>query len=519
MRRGRLSPGVLLAVAITPLGALAGSTGPSTSEPVLSTGPVLDQKLTVVDITISYPTGLESQAKGIATVCQRVIPPRKARLIAAQRAFSDHTAIAKRVADLLGSPEHADLAYQVLSAPGPAIDRFLLPMFSEVRIYKESDLKTSGGVHAGPISLVYDPKIDKVTFQFGMSRSSESVAPSVEGGFLPVVVRDDGTFRAQGGIAEHVSGMLDELVIPLAVGLHASMIHEAAESILVVKRGFDHPFTRWFNEGAANWIALQVVDQLAPESSSSCRARLLPDPQDSRLREKINLLAWPQLDYEKQWALAEEIEISRASYRYATELIARVLRDQPAGTLAKVVRKLKGSCSPDTDAVCQVLRDVTGKNAKSLLLEYVPASVREGLKQYLPSKKLEKGYEALAAGDVWQAYRLLQEALDMAPSDADAHLNLAIAFRREPGWGQPPRPRSEYGQWQESERHIAIAAALSKCDMSRQFTVHAPVDDDARYVLGRAEQIRGRTKEAREILSKLPKTHEDAQSALKEMED
>jgi tetratricopeptide (TPR) repeat protein len=521
VRRGLLGLGVLLVLAAMPLGAFAGGTGPPPGQPSPSTGPVLDQRLTVGEITISYPRGLESQAKELAAVCQSVIPPRKAKFLAAEQALSDRKAIVERVVALLGCPEDIAFASEVFSGTQFGVDSpqraLFLSMFSNVHIYKESDLKRSGGIQAGPISLAYDPKIDKFTLSVSMSLSSETVAPPAACGFVPVAVRDDGTFRAQGGIAQHVSGALDELVIPLALTLQAAAIHEAAESILVVRRGFDHPFTRWFNEGTANWVALQVAAEVAPEHLQLWREQFLPGRDPSSLREKVNLLAWPQQDYGKRFVLAEEVETGRVSYLYATELVDRLLQGQPAGALAKVVGRLKGSQSPDTDAICQAFREVTGADAKAMLLEYVPTSVREGLRQDLPRKKLEEGYEALAAGDVWQALEHLQEALAMSPSDADAHLNLALAIRREPGRWQASRPRSETGQWQESERHIAIAAVLTKRDPSRPFQIHGPVDNEARYALGRAEQFRGRLREAKDIFMKLPKDHEDAQAALREI--
>jgi len=502
----------------TPSAPLRASVG----APAPQAGP-LDQKLVVGDITISYPTGLEAQAKELAAVCETVIPPRKAKFVAAWRAFPDATVVVKCVTDLLGSPEQADWAEKFLanvSAGMAPIEGLFLPMFSDVRIYRVADLKVPGGVHGGIVQFGYDEKTDKAIGRIDLNYGSESPKLPEGKSFLPVVVRDDGTFKVKAGLADDISGLLDGAVLECALTLRLVLIHEVAEAMLV-GMGFHHPFARWFNEGAANWVQIQVVAELAPEYLDLSRGVCLPGPPPDPVRDKINLLAWPQKDYQNDFSSDEEVD--QASYRYATELVDRLLHGQPAGTLAKVVGKLgsrrtilaptsaPGSPLPDSDAICQAFREVTGADAKGMLLEYVPSSIREGLKQDLPPRKLEEGYQALSAGRFSEAAKSLQEALNMSPSDADAHLNLAIAIRNV------ANPRSEQRRWLESQRHILIAAALTVSDPSRPFQLHAADDDEARYVLGRVEQMRGRTKEAREILSRLPKEHQDAQEALKEM--
>jgi tetratricopeptide (TPR) repeat protein len=505
-----------------PLAASAEGTGPPPGQPLPNTGPVLDQKLTVGDITISYPKGLESQARELMAVCEQVIPPRKAKYLAAAWAFSDQKAVAERVADLLGCPDWTDTADRLTAALAPAtetlVETLFLPMLSDVRIYREADLKLYGGLHTGVADLTYDPNTDLFTFRVGLQVTDKTVGAPAQRGFLPELVRDDGTFRMPPGLdlAEWVAQRLDELAVGTAIAVRAAAIHEAAEAILV-EAGCDHPFTRWFNEGAATWVALQVVAQVAPEHLQLCREHFLPGRAADPIRERINLLAWTQLTHEREFVLAGESGLSEAHYPYATELIDRLLQEQPAGTLAKVVRELRGSQSPDTDAICKAFREVTGKDARSMLLEYVPIHVRDGLAQGLAATKLQEGYQALSAGQLPRAATLLKEALEMSPSDADAHLNLAIVMRRSLQGSPAPSPRTEQRPWQESQRHLAIAAALAKRDPSRQFQMHGSVDDEARYAFGRAEQFRGRIKEAKDILSKLPQDHEDAQSALREI--
>jgi len=512
---------MLLLWAAAPCPAPAAEAGPLPATalmPRYHSGPLLSEKITIDGIAVSYPKGLESQAKELAAICQQVIPPRRSAFLAAGSALSDHGALARRVSVLVGCPEHADWAERALShllSANSAIDMALLPMFSDVRIYREADLKASGGVHSGVVDLGYDNRTDQFTLQVSFHHNSEAPDQSSGAGFLPTVVREDGTFRTRGALAENVSGILDTLALRPAITMRAAMVHEAAELVLV-RAGFSHPFTRWFSEGVANWVELQVVAQAAPDHLQLCRERLLPGDEAEPWRERINLLSWTQLTHARELVALGDEGLDEAHYPYATELIGRLLEGQPEGTLAKVVGELKGLEQPDTGAICQAFGQVTGKDAWSMLLEYVPARVRDGLAHGLADTKLREGYEALSAGRLPQAAARLKEALEMCPADADAHLNLAIVMRRALQIPDPA-PAAAQRRLLESERHIALAAALTRGDESRAFQIHGPIDNEALFALGQAEHVRGRLQEAKDVLSKLPQDHKDAQQVLRQI--
>jgi len=166
---------LLVALAAVPVGASAGGTGPPASRPSPNTGPVLDEKLTVGDITISYPTGLESQAQQVAEVCKTVVAPRLEKFRETERAFSDPKRIAAALTTVLGWEESdgdLDLATAVAGA-GQAM-AFLEPMFMDVRIYREKDLRSSGGVNNGAIRLSYDQATDKVQFSINFQMSGRA---------------------------------------------------------------------------------------------------------------------------------------------------------------------------------------------------------------------------------------------------------------------------------------------------------------------------------------------------------
>ena len=143
---------------------------------------------------------------------------------------------------------------------------------------------------------------------------------------MPVIVRDDGTFRTAAGLgpAEDLAGKLDQVMESGATMIRGALVHEDAEIMLGIL-GFDHPFARWFNEGGANWVALQVVAQVAPEYLQLCRESFLPGREADPLRERINLLTWTQFTYGREFVVVGDAGLDEAHYPYATELIERLL--------------------------------------------------------------------------------------------------------------------------------------------------------------------------------------------------
>jgi len=483
-------------------GARAGGASPEAAPAAHHPGPVLDATLTVGEIVISYPHGLESQARQVAEVCKAVLVPRREKFLAMERGFADGKRTARVLTQMLGCPESEQTATTLIAGTGE-LAAFVEPMFTDVRLYREADLKASGGVSGGAISLIYLPAEDKFQFQIGYHATGpegQGPTPPAERSFLPVVVKADGTFRAENGLAAFVAEMLDFLATETPSRMYFAAIRLGASLLLAQQCGRE-PFTQWFSEGAAQWATPRVVAEIAPGYAEQCREMLLPDAPSPQARARVNLLAWP-FGEDPRPRDARDEESAYCAY----ELAERLLRDRPAGTLATIMDKLKSQKPLDTEAILRTLDATLGGDSRSLLLEYVPEAVRTGLKEGRPAKLREEGYQALRDGECSKAVKLLSDALEMTPSDTDMRINLAIAMRRS---GIPK---------QGSERQIRLAAALAQAQASRDLAVQGKADDETRYVLGRAEQLRGRTQEAKEIFSRLPKDHEDAQDALKELE-
>lgn len=455
------------------------------------------QKLQAGDVTISYPPGLGQQAKVLAKVVEAVAPERIARSKHIRDAFADPKAITKRITDLIGCPEGTGTGVEVVSAFSKVLEVYS-GAFTDFRLYKESDLKASGGLKEGPVQLVLDPKGDFTTnLSFGMNTSDQA--------FTPLVVKDDGSFSTKGlTLEKYVAQSLDD-------GLWGMLapIHEATESILVRDLGIGHPLGRWFNEGIGNWVMLTVAAQIEPALEKQFRTKSLPRKDDAPLKPKINLPAWPTSFLAKENPTPDERKLSDASYRFATEAVDRMLKGQPAGTLAKIIGKLKAGQDPDSDAICKAVKDVTGKDAKSVLMDYVPAEIRTALKNGEPDKLLNEVWVTMQGEDYAGARKTLERLAEMTPCDVNVRMNLACALRKTGA------PKSE------SDLQIKAAGVLMATSKNLSDIKVFGSGADGGYVLARTLQLAGFTDQANNILKQvlqMDPNHAEAQTALKELE-
>lgn len=449
------------------------------------------------EITVTYPSGMEDKAKEVAEFATKNILPIRDQFLKTRKALSDTDKVANRIVEWLGCPEEQKEAKKIL-ASFPEIMDAVESLYTDIRLYRESEVKASGGMKEGAMSLSYDPS-DGSFHSNWLATSDQS--KEARKAFLPVAVGEDGRYNGK---------PVDELARGLdgtAFGMMPA-IHEAAEAVLLLGLKFYHPYARWFNDGVSNWVMMQVAREFTPDLYGQCETSAMPGDEAKSLRPKINLLAWPQVDYSARNPSQEEIRLNGACYQYATEAIDRMLRDLPPDTLAKIIRKLKGQYCPNTDAICAAIKVVTDRDARAILLEYVPDRIRSDRAQNVNFALCEQAKRLVGQADYAGMARLLSTSIEIEPSDPDAHFNLAWAMRK----ARMPK--------EESERQAKIAAGLLSGKTPHDFA-YFEVDDECMYILGRVLMHAGNDKKAREILEQViehASDPADAKAALEELD-
>lgn len=279
-----------------------------------------------------------------------------------------------------------------------------------------------------------------------------------------------------------------------------TIIHECAEATLIgAGNGFYHPYTRWFNDGVAQWINRRIIRESWPDEPN-LYDKYWPNPAQMNFNSQINLLSWLQLTFEKD--LGKQAS-SPVYYYYAEKLISNLFDDQPDDALPRVIAIAGKKKNPNTDDLCNVIRSVTNKDPKSALLKYVPDEIRLDLSENRPKLLTEQARCKASSRNYAGVIDDLKKILEITPDDASATFNLTWALRKL------HRP--------ESEPYLLIASRLT----TEMKDIKPYSDDiDAAYLKGRLCQRWGNFKEARMIFNGLLKSDKhyiDASNALKEL--
>jgi len=459
--------------------------------------PVLTQTLKVGETTIHYSPGMEAQAQELALAAEAVMPEIRSQTRQVSRYLGDTKGLAKRIAEMLGQPKAEASLRKVLQDFNPAyMDKVMAGIQNDWRIYRLADLRAGGPFTEGLMTVSYDSASNIVNTQMQFKATSGKMdAPPAT--FLLFIINDDGTFKYD---RKKYLSLADEMrSMPQGLNtMRTYTVHEAVEKYLADDRKISHPYTRWFTEGVANWVAYRLGIEAIPSLTGDMTESAFPQPDDP-LREQINLPAWVQYIY------TGEInpDLDRAQYRFATEMIRRCLEGQPDDALGKIINTLGKAPNPDTTAICRAIQAVTGVDAQALMQDYVPAQVKEDIrKNQLPV------YLIMARRDEPQKMAdMLTRYLQADPNNPLAHLRLAWALRKLGALRA------------DTEQQIRLTCALGLSDEDLfQFSDNDEVE--VAYIVARIHQLCGDTKTARTMLTDLLQRypqHADARLALEEM--
>ena len=328
------------------------------------------------EITVTYPSDLERQAQETLAVAQQIVAPQSATYHRLRQALADDRGVGQRIASLLGYPEYAGQGIEMLSA-FLKLAEVRLAMLTHFRLYREADFGRTGTIQEGCMRISVTPDY-KLSFRL---RSEKYDLGAV---FLPVIYRPGGRYDLRGMLR---LGGADDLALMPLVG-----VHEAAEVIIVCRLGLHSPFARWWNEGVAAWIALKIGQELAPDLVGQYREQALPKAEQES-RQDINLLTWPQVSYASKGQGESDRTRNKAAYACSTQLVSRVLDDQPPDTLGKIVRtaiwnkEWVWGLEANSEGLCHAIKQVTGRDAWAMLLEYTPPEMRSAFRQGLYRKE------------------------------------------------------------------------------------------------------------------------------------
>lgn len=448
-------------------------------------------------ITVSYPTGLEAQAKTVMGIAKEKISPSVGIHREIIALLSNTDAIGKHIGDLLGAEEKQDDSAVRLQGYKEK-SQALVQCFSNIRLFKKADAVATDGVDAGVLQLRYAKDKD----EFSLMMHLENADPStLKRSYYPILVNTDGSVRAQDKLADIALDFLGSgramLVAP---------VHETVSYILTHELKLYRPMTRWFNEGISIWVTRQVIARANSKLTDITDQLFGVSSASTQLRGKVNLLAWPQAPYVNRNSARFDAALETAHTQYAAEAVANMLGKNGQQQLPKIMSEINYNSSADTDMICAAIKKVTGTDAKAALLAYVPPDIRSGIESNKAVDLTKEAEELVQKNDWANASEKLWLALQMTPGDINARLNLAVAER-------------ETGDDIDPEFQVFLLAALLK--QGHQSIHLYDNTPEARYVLGRLAILEGDLQFAKQLLQSTLESkpdHKDAKRALEEIQ-
>ncbi len=451
------------------------------------------KKLTDSGITVTYPAGMDVQAKEVMQVMKTSAAPSldvHRRIVAF---LSDPDKMATEIADLFAAPEKQDETAARLRGYRDR-SRALVQCFSNVRLLKKTDAVATEGIDAGLVQVRYNKDNDEFKMAVELKNITEDALKRT---YFPVLVNPDGSIRSE--------AKLDEIVLEfLGAGqaLIIAPVHETITYIIIEQLKLYQPFTRWFNEGVSGWVTRYIVTRTDSKLAGLAQQVLNVSDQSKQFRDKVNLYAWPQKAYQNIQPPAFDPALEAAHTHYAIELIDTLLGKNGAQNLPKIMIEINYNTAADTQLICDVIKKVTGKDAFAALMDYVPADIKKGADSGEAPKLIAEA-EKLTKEKKWnEAADKLRRALQMNPNDVNARLNLA--------WLEREVDRNVDAELQV----FLVSSLLKKGDYS--FKLFA-TSIEGNYILGRLAILMGNLEYARKFLEPvlaLNPDHKDAKRAL-----
>lgn len=447
------------------------------------------KQLSEAGITVTYPPQFETQAQ---RVLDSVKGPLQSSLEVQHQIIAllnDPDSIAREIASLLGAEEKQDETKNRLQAYKEK-SQAMVQCFSNIRLLRKSDAVVAGRIDAGVLQARYNDKNDE--FQMGMNLAQVN-ASTLKKSYFPVFVNADGTIKGENNLAGKIEDILGSNKM---MGIAA--IHETVGYVMAEELRLYYPLARWFNEGVSGWVTRSVVSKIDPKLTETANQLLSVNANSKKMKDKVNLLAWPQTAFLNTKHNDFDTALEAAKTQYSVELITQILGKSGAKDLPRIMGNIKYNGNANTDEICETIKKITGKEAKSMLLGYVPQNVKDS-----DPKKLIAQAEALAKEKKWaESAAKLRLALQMTPEDVNARLNLAWLERED-------------GERLDSEIQIFLAARLLQ---QAKYTFHLFVGSvEGNYVCGRLAILLGNLESAKQFIEPvlaLKPDHADAKRAM-----
>lgn len=233
----------------------------------------------------------------------------------------------------------------------------------------------------------YDPKTDKASAHLIVKKSGPLNNPNrgeeeAQVKTLPFPVKSADT--AVEDILEQQSVFTD--ISPLQA---AMAIHEMVELTihLEMQRPTD-PLYRWFSDGFANAITLEILSRLDQDNALEEMKTMYDIAKYTDIRQEVNLRYWPMAPSSIVSPVEVEKRLCAARYSFATYEASRLIEKHGVGIVQKIMSSVSSDSRERSHDLIETVSEVTGEDISARLRRYQKFdTVRDGLKLYGAASK------------------------------------------------------------------------------------------------------------------------------------
>ena len=208
-------------------------------------------------------------------------------------------------------------------------------------------------------------------------------------------------------------------------------IREVVESTLLNRVKPKDPYWRWFSNGFANAITIEILKKYVSfEIAQEC-AKAYYIGEHKGLEKEINLRYWMGLNFNIKTPLQYEKKLSLARYAYATQEAQRLIELHGIDCVRKIIDKILTKKDRTSQDIFEAINEVTGEDMQKRFEHYQTFKTRqEGLVKYGSLFKTaldENDYEEMTISLLRTLE--LQESL-LSPTGLQCYKQIAILLFR-----------------------------------------------------------------------------------------
>ncbi len=194
---------------------------------------------------------------------------------------------------------------------------------------------------------------------------------------LTFLVASDETFE------ENITLIFQILQKALGGGKLGIAIHEVVESSLLNRAGPTDPYWRWFSDGLANAITIEILKKHAGIEIAEEFAKAYYINEYKKFEKEINLRYWMGLNFCIKTPLEYESELQMARYAYATQEAQRLIEKHGIDCIRKIIDEILTKRTRTGQDILQAVNEVTGEDMQQRFDHYQTFETRrDGMAKY-----------------------------------------------------------------------------------------------------------------------------------------